>query len=51
MTDTTAYDDGWNHALIAVQRIIPGLPTYDENGYITRWSDLLHALRELQRNA
>lgn len=49
-TERHAYDAGWNNALAAVRSIVPKLQTYDENGYITKWADLLHALGELQRN-
>lgn len=48
---TRAKEDAaiWNAALDAIRAAIPKLPTYDENGYITKWSDLMTALEGLKR--
>ena len=41
---------GWNSALDALKETLPYLPTYDENGYITKWSDLTNAMKKLRRS-
>lgn len=51
-----AYNDGWNMghiegwdgAIAAIEQRLTKLPTYDENGYITKWADLTKALEELK---